>query len=143
MLVRADDRGVNRDVPVDRARLVGRGLDLLEQTFPGSVARPQAMALVDGYSRAEPFGQITPLHSGPHPVQNPIDHLPVISPPATTPVTDRQDGPSRSDSASVRSPRPMSTSTTQARTSHMIGRTAPSAPSVVGSYLWLLTRTRA
>ncbi|GAA2766673.1 hypothetical protein GCM10010103_57140 [Streptomyces paradoxus] len=28
-----------------------------------------------------------------HPVQNPVDHLPMIPPPATTPVADRQERP--------------------------------------------------
>ncbi|KUL71273.1 MULTISPECIES: hypothetical protein [unclassified Streptomyces] len=47
-LMRADDGGVDRDVPVDLACGVGRGLDPLEQTFPGAVGRPQAMAFVNG-----------------------------------------------------------------------------------------------
>nr|WP_247698047.1 hypothetical protein [Streptomyces sp. RK75] len=43
--------------------------------------------------RAEPFGQVTPLHAGPHPVQNPVDHLPVVPPPATTTVAGWQERP--------------------------------------------------
>ena len=81
MLMRADAGGVDRDVPVDLACGVGRGLDLLEQTFPGAVGRPQAVAFVDGLPRAEPFGQIAPLLPGPHPVQDLVDHLPGV--PAT------------------------------------------------------------
>ncbi|GFE27346.1 hypothetical protein Sliba_77990 [Streptomyces nigrescens] len=38
-------------------------------------------------------GNITPLNARPHPVQNPVDHLPVVPPPATTPVADRQERP--------------------------------------------------
>jgi hypothetical protein len=30
------------------------------------------MAFVDCLPRTEPLGQVTPLHSGPHPVQNPV-----------------------------------------------------------------------
>lgn len=93
MLVRADDGGVDRDVPVDLTRRIGCGLDLLEQPLPGTVGGPQAMAFIDGLPRAEPFGQVTPLHAGPHPVQNPVDHLPVIPPPPTTLVADRQERP--------------------------------------------------
>lgn len=37
VLMRADDGGVSGNVPVDLTRRVGRGLDLVEQTFPGSV----------------------------------------------------------------------------------------------------------
>lgn len=86
ILMRADDRGVHRDIPVDLTCRVGRGLDLLEKAFPGSVSRPKAMAFLNGLPRPEPFGQVTPLNSGPHPVQDPVDHLPVIPPPATTTV---------------------------------------------------------
>ncbi len=93
MLMRADDGGVDGDVPVDLTRRIRCGLDLLEQTFPGSVGRPQAVAFIDGLPRPEPFGQVAPLHSGTDPVQNPVDHLPVIPPPATTAVADRQERP--------------------------------------------------
>jgi hypothetical protein len=51
------------------------------------------MALIDRLPRPEPFGQVTPLHAGAHPVQNPVDHLPVIPPPAATAITDRQERP--------------------------------------------------
>lgn len=46
----------------------------------------QPVPFVDGLPRPEPFGQVTPLNARPHPVRNPIGHLPVIPPPATTPV---------------------------------------------------------
>jgi hypothetical protein len=91
MLVSADDGGVDRDVPVDLTGPVDRGLDLLEQALPRSVRGPQPVAFIEGLPRAEPFGQVTPLNARPHPVQNPVDHLPVVSPPATAPVTDRQE----------------------------------------------------
>ena len=69
------------------------GLDLLEQTLPRPVGRPQPVAFIDRLPRPEPFGQVTPLNTGPNPVQNPGDHLPVVPPPATTPVADRQERP--------------------------------------------------
>lgn len=89
----AHDGGVDRDVPVDLTLLIRRGLDLLEQTLPRSVGRPQPVAFVDRFPGPEPFGQVTPLHAGPNSVQNPVDHLPMVPPPATTPVTDRQKRP--------------------------------------------------
>lgn len=46
---------------------------------------------MDGLPRAEPLGKVTPLHAGPHPVQDPVDHLPVVPPSATTSVTHRQE----------------------------------------------------
>lgn len=93
MLMHAEDGGVDRDVPVNLACGIGRGLDLLEQTLLGAVGGPRAVAFVDGLPRPATFWQITPLHSGPQPVQNPIDHLPVIPPPATTPIGHRQERP--------------------------------------------------
>lgn len=93
VLMSADDGGVHRDVPVDLTGCVGRGLDLLQQTFPRPVRRPQPVPFIHGLPRPEAFRQVTPLHPGPHSVQNPVDHLPVIAPPATTPVTDRQERP--------------------------------------------------
>lgn len=81
------------DVPVDLTGRVRCGLDLLEQTLPCPVCRPQPVPFVDRLPRPEPFRKIAPLHPGPNPVQNPVDHLPVIPPPATTPVTDRQERP--------------------------------------------------
>jgi hypothetical protein len=93
MLVRTHDGGVHRNVPVELTGRVGRGLDLLQQTLPGAVGRPQPVAFIDRLPRTEPLGQIPPLHPGPHPVQDPVDHLPVIPPPATTPVADRKERP--------------------------------------------------
>jgi hypothetical protein len=93
VLVGAGDGGVDRDVPVDLTRRIGRGLDLLEQTLPRPVGRRQPVAFIDRFPRSEPFGQVTPLHAGPNPVQNPVDHLPVIPPTATMSVADRQERP--------------------------------------------------
>lgn len=93
MLMRTDDGGVHRDVPVDLTRGIGRGLDIPQQTLPRSVPRPQQVPFIDRLPRPEPFRQITPLHPGPHPVQNAVDHLPVIPPPATAPIADRRERP--------------------------------------------------
>lgn len=54
----------------------------------------QVGTFVDGLPRTEPFDQVTPLHAGPDPVKNPVDHLAVIPPPASTPVADREKWPS-------------------------------------------------
>lgn len=93
MLMSPHDGGIDRDVPIDFTLSVGGGLNLLEQTLPGPVCRPQPMPFVDRFPRPEPIGQVTPLNTGPHPVQNPVNHLPVIPSPATTPVADRQKRP--------------------------------------------------
>ncbi len=49
------------------------------------------MAFVDGLPRPEPLRQIPPLHTGPDPVEHPVDHPPVITPPAPTSTTRRQE----------------------------------------------------
>jgi hypothetical protein len=51
----------NTDSNVDLTIHVGGGLDLLEQVLPGTVRRPQSMALVHGLPRAEPLGKIAPV----------------------------------------------------------------------------------
>lgn len=94
MLIRPHNGGVDRDVPVDLARGVSLGLQLPEQAFPGAVRRPQSVPFINRLPRTEPFWQVTPLNTGPHPVQNPVDHLPVIPPPAalrTRPQPHRRD----------------------------------------------------
>jgi hypothetical protein len=52
VLVGATDGGTDRDIPVDLARGVDRGLDLLEQTLPRSVGRPQPVTLIDALAAA-------------------------------------------------------------------------------------------
>lgn len=79
--------------PVDLARDVGSGLDLLQQTLPRDVGRPQPVALIDGLPGAEPLGKIPPMHPTSHPVQDPIDHLSMIPPSATTAIAHRQERP--------------------------------------------------
>lgn len=68
-------------------------LDLLQQTLPRAVGRPQPVAFIDRLPGTEPLGQISPLHPGAHPVQDPVDHLPMISPPATTSIALWQERP--------------------------------------------------
>ncbi|MGX1135705.1 hypothetical protein RKD49_007895 [Streptomyces glaucescens] len=54
-------------------------------TRGGVVRRPS--------STSRTVRQVTPLNSGSHPMQNPVDHLSVIPPPPATPVPDRQERP--------------------------------------------------
>lgn len=90
MLVGADRGGVDVDVPVDLSRGVGDGLDTLQQSLPGAVGRPQHVPTMDGLPRAEAFRQLAPLTPGAEPVNDPVDHLPVITPPTTPVVACRQ-----------------------------------------------------
>lgn len=89
----AHARRVDRDVPVHVTRGVGCGLDLLQQMFPGAICGPQPVALVNSLPGPEPLGKVAPLHTGPHSVQNPVDYLPMVPPPATTTIAHRQERP--------------------------------------------------
>ncbi|KPI31935.1 hypothetical protein OV320_2527 [Actinobacteria bacterium OV320] len=101
-----------------------------------TIGRPQPVAFIDRLPRPEPLGQIPPLHPRSHPVQDPVDHLPMIPPPATTPRADRGNGSSRSHSASVKSPRPTDRPTTRQEDSHTIRRAGPSTPAAVRYLAW-------
>lgn len=133
VLVRAHDGGIHRDVPVDLADRVGCCLELLQQSLPGAVRRPEPMALVDRLPRPEPLRQIAPVHPGPHPVQDPVitcrrsrhrPHRPLL-----TGRNGRNCSHSTSD-RSPRSPRPMRGATIRPGDSHVIGRTAPGTDKV-------------
>jgi len=88
MLMSADRCGVDVDIPVDAARSIHDGLDVLEQPFPGVVGRPQLMPLLDRLPRAETLGQRAPLAAGAEPVNDPVDHLAVV-PPSAAPIVAR------------------------------------------------------
>jgi len=80
--VGADLGGVDVDIPVDIACGVGDGLDVPERPLPSPVGRPQQVPFVDRLPGAEALGQLAPLTAGAEPVNDPIDHLPVVPPPA-------------------------------------------------------------
>lgn len=60
---------------------------------PRAVRRPQPVALVNGLPRPEPLRRIAPLHPGPNPVKNPVDHLPMITPSPAPTIAHRQERP--------------------------------------------------
>lgn len=82
--------GVHRDVPIDVTGCVSHRLNLLQKAFPCAIGGPPSVTFIDGLPRSESFRQVTPLDPGPDPVQDPVDHLPVVPPPATTAVAHRQ-----------------------------------------------------
>ncbi len=49
------------------------------------------MTFVDGLPRPEPLRQIPPLHTRPEPIEHPVDHPKVITPPAPTGTARRQE----------------------------------------------------
>ena len=126
VLMGAHGSGVDRDVPVDLTVRVGGGLDLLEQVFPGAVRRPQPMALVHGLARAEPLGKVAPVRPGPDPVENPVDHLSVITPPSAPPIADRQKRPQLLPLSVCQITPPHARTTSRTAQSHTIDRTGSS-----------------
>lgn len=78
MLVATDRGRINRDVPVESTGGIDLGLHLLKQPFPGSDGRPAPVALVEGLAWPVAFRQVPPLHPGPHPVQDAVDHVTVV-----------------------------------------------------------------
>ena len=113
---------------------VGGGLDLLEQVFPGAVRRPQPMALVHGLPRAEPLGKVAPVRPGPDPVENPVDHLSVITPPSAPPIADRQKRPQLLPLSVCKITPPHARTTSRTAQSHTIDRTGSSCwPTVLAA----------
>src|SRR6266487_806287 len=49
------------------------------------------MPLIHGLPRPEPLRKIPPRQTRPYPEQHPVDHPPMITPPPTPVVTDRQE----------------------------------------------------
>lgn len=85
VLVGTDDRGVDRDDPVEVAFGVGLREQGGEHLFPGAVGRPPPQPVVSPLPRTEAFGQVRPRRAGAVLERDRVDHLPVIPPPATPP----------------------------------------------------------
>lgn len=90
VLVGAHGCGVDRDLPVDVTFRIGFGLEPTQHQGPGTVRRPPPMPFGNGLPRPVAVRQVTPRHTGPNPVQHPVDHLPVVAPPAAPPGAHRQ-----------------------------------------------------
>lgn len=95
MLVRTHHRGIHADRPArapgpHHTGLITPGLRHLQDHLPGPVIGPAAMPLIHRQPVAVLFRQVPPGAARPGPEQDPIDRLPVISPPAATPRIARQ-----------------------------------------------------
>src|SRR5689334_4656776 len=64
-----------------------------QDLLPGPVAGPAPMPVVDGLPVPEPLRQVPPRAPGPGPEEDPVDHHPVIGPPAAARRTGRQEDP--------------------------------------------------
>jgi hypothetical protein len=88
------------------------------------------MALVHGLPRAEPLWKVAPVRPSPDPVENPVDHLPVITLPSTPPIADRQKRPQLLPLSVCQITPPHARTTSRTAQSHMIDRTGSSCVNV-------------
>jgi hypothetical protein len=84
VLMRPCDRGVGVSVPVQITGAVGLGVQRGLDPCPGAIFFPPGEPFVQRLPWPVPFGHISPRHPGTHPKQDPVEHLPVITPPSTT-----------------------------------------------------------
>jgi hypothetical protein len=84
VLMRPCDRGVGVSVPVPITGAVGLGVQRGLDPCPGAIFFPPGEPFVQRLPWPVPFGHISPRHPGTHPKQDPVEHLPVITPPSTT-----------------------------------------------------------
>src|SRR5271169_7208126 len=93
MLMGAGDGGVRADRPARAFGLIAPGPQPVQDRLPGPVQRPAAMPVIDRLPVPEALRQITPGAPRPGTEEDPIDHLPVIGPPATSRRITRQEHP--------------------------------------------------
>src|SRR5690348_3558117 len=84
MLVRADHGGVGAERPVLAIGPIAAGPQPAQDLPPGPITGPAAMPVIDGLPVPEPLRQVPPRAAGPGPEEDPVDHHPVIQPPATS-----------------------------------------------------------
>jgi hypothetical protein len=70
--------------PVQITCGVGVSLELTLAPGPGAVLLPHGEPVITRLERPVPLRDLTPLRAVLGPPQDPVDHLPVITPPATT-----------------------------------------------------------
>src|SRR6202051_1057197 len=78
MLMRPHDRRVNRDRPVQRRVVISYRSQRHHDPIPCPVAGVAALTLPNRLPSAETLRQITPRHTGPQPIQDALDDLPVV-----------------------------------------------------------------
>lgn len=85
LLMGPDDRGVDRDDPLQVALSIGLSEQGGEDLLPRPVDRPHPQPVVGALPRPKALRQIHPRHAGAVLEHDCIDHLPVIPPPPTPP----------------------------------------------------------
>src|SRR5271165_2030629 len=82
VLMGPGDGGVRADCPVLALGLVAPGPQPVQDLLPGPVQRPAAMPVIHGLPVPEALRQVPPRAPCPGPEEDPVDHRPVIGPPA-------------------------------------------------------------
>jgi len=82
--MRTHDGGVDLGSPIEVSGRVRVGLQPLLDPGPGTVLLPARKPVVAGFRRPVPLGDLIPLGAVVDTPQNPVEHLPVITPPPTT-----------------------------------------------------------
>src|SRR5665213_1339384 len=83
VLMRAHHRRVDTGHPIQLTGGIGVSLHRGEHPGPGAVARPPVQPLPRRLPRPETLRQIPPRRPGPIPPRDRLDHLPMLTPPAT------------------------------------------------------------
>jgi hypothetical protein len=84
MLVSTHNAGIDLSGPVEIPTGVRVSLQPLQDPGPGAVLLPAGESVVAGLRRPVALRDLVPLRTVVDPPQNPVDHLPVITPPAPT-----------------------------------------------------------
>src|SRR6516225_10503060 len=90
MLVRPHHRRVHRDHPPRPGSRIAPGPQPVQDHLPRPIPRPAAMPVIDGLPVPEPLRQVPPRVARTGPVEDPVDHQPVIIPPVPLPRMPRQ-----------------------------------------------------
>jgi len=85
VLVRPDDRRIRRHRPRPPLRLIAPGPQRIQDHLPRPVPGPAAMPVVHRLPVPEPLRQVPPRAPRPGPVEDPVDHHPVVIPPVPLP----------------------------------------------------------
>src|SRR5215510_14690814 len=90
VLMSTDHSGVRAHRPVLTFGLVAPRPQPIQDLLPPTVQRPAAMPVVRGLPVAIPGRQVAPHSARPRPMEDPVDHRPVIIPPRPVHVLRRQ-----------------------------------------------------
>jgi Resolvase, N terminal domain len=93
MLMGPGDRGISADRPVLALGLITAGPQPVQDLLPGPVQGPAAMPVIDRLPVPEALRQVPPRAPCPGPEEDPVDHRPVIGPPAAPRRIRRQEHP--------------------------------------------------